>query len=292
MPDIPVRRVLTEEEASALVGTRVQEHYDTTLPRVGAEPVRLVDTDTREVIGIITKLPPDQLARLRAAVLGLRMETVARMSGQAGGMMGKAGGGRTFGWSPKRVVNGRESCRATSAARDHPQQHRVLADLAGWLGNHFRELMPARAAEDAAVLRQVRSDWLMDEDALWTSGVVNDAALLPYHRDSMNFHTWSAMPTLRYGTRGGCLHLPEYDIAFPARDGEVTWFCGRDLVHGVTPMAPAREDAYRFSIVYYALAGMKDCASFAEETTQAAARRTERERRIAEEARAKLAARQ
>lgn len=283
MPDLTIRRVLSPDEASALVGERVQLPHEPSLPRVQDEPIRLLDADTREVAGIVTRLPAEQLRRLRSSVLGLEMATVARMSGRMDG------GGRTFGWSPKRVVNGRESCRATSAARDFPDQHRVLADLSGWLGNQFRQLMPERAVADEAVLRQVRSDWFMDEHALWTSGVVNKAATLPYHRDGMNFHTWSAMPTLRYGMRGGHLHLPEYDLVYPCRDGEVTWFCGRDLVHGVTPMSMARDDAYRYSIVYYALAGMKDCASFAEETASAARRRTERERRIADGARAKLA---
>jgi hypothetical protein len=43
--------------------------------------------------------------------------------------------------------------------------------------------------------------------------------------------------------------------------------------------------AYRYSIVYYALAGMVDCATFAEETRRGPERRTQRERDMAERAR-------
>jgi hypothetical protein len=39
-------------------------------------------------------------------------------------------------------------------------------------------------------------------------------------------------------------------------------------------------DAYRVSVVYYALRGLKDCHTFAEETARAAVRRTERETKL------------
>jgi hypothetical protein len=286
VPDLPVRRVLTAAQGGALVGEKVaRAPYEPTLPRVtAAEPLRLLDADTGEPVAIITVLPAARRAMLRDAVAGMDMATVARMSNRM------AGAARTFGWAPKRVVNGRESCRATSAARDFPREHRVLTELAGHLSEEFQRLWPARAAADAAVLGgELKPDWRMTAGALWTSGVVNRSSMLPYHRDSMNFHTWSAMPSLRYGMRGGYLHVPEYDIVFPCRDGEVTWFCGRELVHGVTPMRMLTPDAYRYSVVYYALSGMRNCATYAEETAQAAQRRTTRERKLAAEARQKLA---
>lgn len=290
MPDrqvLPVRRVLQAAEASALVGETVAtEPGPPTVPRVEPDrPAYLVDETTGSTIAIVTVLPRDRIATLRRAVLGLEMATVARMSNRM------AGQGRTFGWAPRRVVNGRESCRATSANRDFPGSYAVLDELADHLTGQFGELLPARARNDKELLAQeVKTDWRMGDSSLWTSGVVNRSSLLPYHRDSMNFHTWSAMPTLRYGMDGGYLHIPEYDIVFPCRDGEVTWFCGRALVHGVTPMRLRKRDAYRYSIVYYALSGMRNCRTFAQETAEAAQRRTERERRLAAEAKQKLAA--
>ncbi len=42
-------------------------------------------------------------------------------------------------------------------------------------------------------------------------------------------------------------------------------------------MAKTQEDGYRYSIVYYALRGMKDCFTYAVETKRAQHKRTERE---------------
>lgn len=281
------RRVATAEEATSLVGTAVQAtEPNIPSPKTSDDRTVIVDPDKGEVIGIITKLDKDWTRDLRRSVTAIEMGSVARMGGRM------AGGGRTFGWSPKRVMNGRETCRAASAAMNFPSQHEVLASLSKHLTETFDELLPDRAAADHAVLSGVLEDWKMEEGALWTSGVINKSATLPYHRDGMNFHTWSAMPSLRFGMNGGHLHLPEYDITFPVRDGEVTWFCGKDLVHGVTPMEIKKKvvGAYRYSIVYYALSGMKDCRTFAEETTISAQLRTEREVRMADELRERLAA--
>lgn len=282
-----VDRVATAAEATTLVGTAVPStEPNIPSPRTSEDRTVVVDRATGEVAGIITKLDAEWTRDLRRAVIGIEMGSVARMGGRM------AGGGRTFGWSPKRVMNGRETCRAASAAMDYPSQHEVLANLAKHMTETFDELLPDRAVADKQVLAAVLEDWKMEEGALWTSGVINKSATLPYHRDGMNFQTWSAMPSLRYGMLGGHLHLPEYDITFPVRDGEVTWFCGKDLVHGVTPMSIKKKTpgAYRYSIVYYALSGMKDCRTFAEETTISAQLRTEREVRMAEEIRERLAA--
>jgi hypothetical protein len=286
MVDLPVGRVCSTEQAAALVGQHAPD-LSVVLPVVTeSAPLRLVDQETGVVVAMVTALPAARRTALRTAACTLGMQSVARMGGEM------AGGGRTFGWSPRRILNGRESCRPASAARDYPVQHRVLVDLGDWLSRQFMELLPERATTDAELLAgEIRQDWLMAPAALWTSGVVNRSSVLPYHRDAMNFRTWSAMPTLRHGMTGGHLHLPEYGVVFPCRDGEVTWFCGRELVHGVTPMRTTRADAYRYSIVYYALAGMRNCRSHAEEAGAAARRRTDRERKLAEDIRQRIASR-
>ncbi|WIC89120.1 oxidoreductase [Arthrobacter phage Kharcho] len=284
---VSVERVATAAEATTLVGEAVAATTpNIPSPKTSGDITRVVDKADGMVVGIITKLDPEWTANLRRAVITIEMGSVARMGGRM------AGGGRTFGWSPKRVMNGRETCRAASAASNYPSQHEVLSSLAKHLTDQFADLLPDRAAADQTVLQEVLEDWKMEEGALWTSGVINKSATLPYHRDGMNFQTWSAMPSLRKGMEGGHLHLPEYDITFPVRDGEVTWFCGKDLVHGVTPMKIKKKvpGAYRYSIVYYALSGMKDCRTFAEETTISAQLRTERELRMAAEIKDRLAA--
>jgi hypothetical protein len=283
MPDVYVDRKMTADEAAVVIGDKVQSFKEPNVPKAREnDPVFLIDRATNEVVGIVTKLPQERLRRMRAATLGIDMGTVARMGGR------QDGSGRTFGWSPKRVVARRENCRAASSAVDHPAEHAVLTEAAGWMTGEFEKLLPARAENDHAVLRAVMGDWLLDENALWTSGVINKSAQLPYHRDGSNFHTWSAMPSLRWGMDGGYLHVPEYGIVFRVDDGDVTWFCGRDLVHGVTPMTTRKKGGYRYTVVYYALAGMKDCRTYAEETAAGAQRRTEREQKMARELHEKM----
>src|SRR3982751_17283 len=129
-------------------------------------------------------------------------------------------------------------------------------------------------------MTDIDRDWKLGESE-WTSGVINASARLPYHRDAMNFPVWSAMPVLRRHMDGGHLHVPEYDLVLPCRDGWGVFFPGYDLVHGVTPMSPTRPDGYRYSLVYYALRGMQDCFTYAVEREHARTRRTEREQEIA-----------
>lgn len=274
-----VHRAMSPAEAGKMSGLSVPE-VDAPLVEerpTPDEPVWLVEQETGKPIAVVTKLSETRTRRLRAAVIDVQMQSVARAK------LVKAGrsAARTFGYAPRKPQALADACHLATLDRDHPEAGAILAELAGYLGREFQQFLPSQALEDRAVVGAVHDDWLLDEDSLWTSGVINRSAELPYHRDGSNFHTWSAMPTLRYATRGGYLHLPEYDICFACRDGEVTWFCGRDIVHGVTPMKAVAAHAYRYSVVYYALKGMVDCATYAEETARGPARRTERERAIA-----------
>jgi hypothetical protein len=105
---------------------------------------------------------------------------------------------------------------------------------------------------------------------------------MPYHRDRNNFATWSIQACVRANVAGGTLSVPEFDLRVPCADGTLIAFWGQRYVHGVTPLAPRpRSVAYRFTIVFYALRGMKDCAETAFEQAEGRARRAERESRIA-----------
>jgi len=274
---LPAQRLLSPDEASVLLGTPVPLADESRLlppARVG-EPLVVTDAETGAPVLIVTKMSRDTTSMLRGAVRRASMGTVARMSSKM------PGDGRTFGYAPRNPIKQKEACGATTLERDHPEVAGVLAKLAGLLGREFGELLPSRAAADRQVVGQVLPDWLLDEDGLWTSGVINRTATLPYHRDGANFHTWSAMPSVRMGVDGGRLHIPEYGVTCRVDDADVTWFAGRDLVHGVTPMRLRRSDGYRYTVVYYALAGMVDCRTWAEETAGAAALRTVRERKMA-----------
>lgn len=264
---VPVKRVMTRAEATDLVGTDVSER----LPNVTA-PTVAVDAETGDPI--YAYLPLGEVADLRRAVRQVDIRETYRAAS------GRRNASRVFGWSPRRPVQRREACNSTSFAKEQPTEQATLDRWAVKLLDLLRAIDPTVAERDEATMREVLPDWRM-AGTTWTSGVVNQNSQLPYHRDGFNFPTWSAMPVLRRAVEGGHLHLPEYDATIACRDGWGVFFCGHELVHGVTPMRLTRPDGYRFSIVYYALRGMKDCATFAEETRGARRRRTERERRQA-----------
>jgi len=263
----PAPRKLSREEATDLVGTTVPELE----PNV-TSALWVTDADSGQPV--LGYWPLGRVADLRRAVRAVDIRETYRAAS------GRRNASRVFGWSPRRPVQRREACNSTSFAKEQPTEQAVLDAWAVRLLDQLRELDPTVADRDEETMREVLPEWRM-AGTTWTSGVVNQNSQLPYHRDGFNFPTWSAMPVLRRGVEGGHLHLPEYDLTIACRDGWGVFFCGQQLVHGVTPMRRTADDGYRYSIVYYALRGMKDCHTYAEETAHARRRRTEREVRMA-----------
>lgn len=266
--EVETPRILDADEAKALNGQKVAAAE----PNVTKAEVHR-DPATGEMI--VAYLPIRPPAALRRAVTRVKLGGVQRSA-----MFRSAS--RTFGFAPRKPTMRRESCRYTSLAADDPDAEQHLEDFATVLGEALREIDPATATANAAVLdANVLPDWRIGESGLWTSGVINRTAQLPYHYDAFNYPTVSAMPVMRRGIRGGHLSIPEYGLTVECRDGWTLFFCGHDVLHGVTPMRAVAEDAYRVSVVYYALRGMKDCYTHAKEQEYGARRRTEREREMA-----------
>ena len=271
LPVHRVKRIMSEEEATNIVGT-VVPYLEPNCKEAGI----WIDDETEEPI--LAYLPmEEEVSYLRRSVLNIKYGVTKRQS------LGIENSSRTFGMAPRKVYQRRESCRPTTLAQDQPDEHAVLVAFAEKFGKMFKEFAPHLFERDAEVLNEAGLDneWRMTDDALWTSGVVNKASTLPYHRDGFNFATWSAMPVIRRDMDGGLLHFPEYDMTCACRDGWVLFFPGYKYVHGVTPMKPRSKDGYRYSIVYYALRGMKDCFTFAVETAKGAENRTKREEHMA-----------
>lgn len=262
-----IRRVLSAEEVDAYKGEPVGDLEPTV-----DEAVVYVDDETGEPVAAY--LPIADAALLRKAVHGVPMTGVQRSTAFRSQS-------RTFGAVPRKPTMRRDDCRLSALAAAAPERHKVLELFATQLGATLREIAPAVVEADLLTLGVVDPGWRMGEDRLWTSGIINRSAQLPYHRDAFNFRTWSAMPVVRRGMRGGYLSVPEYGLVFPCRDGWCVYFCGRELMHGVTPMRPTGKDSYRYSVVYYALRGMKDCFTYAAELEYGRQQRTIREREMA-----------
>lgn len=268
-------RVLTAEQATELVGHKVPEREpDLRHATVAA------DADTGQPV--FAYLPLGDVAALRRAVLRMPF------TGETLRADGTSNVSRTFGYRPRRPHLGREGCGHTRLWAEAPDEHSVVLAWAEHLQTMLAEVFPEQHRADRATIAGsgVLPEWRLGETT-WTSGVINKSSALPYHRDAFNFRVWTAMPVLRRHMRGGYLHIPEYDVTVESRDGWAVFFPGWELVHGVTPMRPIKPGGYRYSVVYYALRGMKSCFEHAVETEYALRARTERERGIA----AKLAER-
>lgn len=233
-------------------------------------PAVVVDADTKEPILVTAPFPGD-LAEYRRACLGYPRSTTIR----TGGIRNIS---RTFGFLCRRGLVKRQSCRPCEGVHIAPEAHNVIAGAAGALGDQLAALAPGHAAHARELVRdEVLPEWLLDPAGWWTSGVVNFTSALPYHYDGANFDAWSAMVVVRRGARGGHLHVPEYDLVVDCRDGDVIYFNGNDLMHGVTPIVKLTKDAYRISAVYYPVRAMRHCLPWEEELERGRVRRSSME---------------
>jgi len=278
LPEFLIERSVTKPEADEIVG-KVVEVYEPNVNEAGIYRDKL----TGEAILVYAPMPGG-VTKLRQIVLNLSYGTTLRASGTRNVS-------KVFGFTTRSAVLRREACTPTALTWEAPEAQMVLNDAANALGLYLKEVLPEVYDQDHKQMEAVLPEWRMTEDALWTSGVINQSSALPYHRDGSNFDTWSAMPVIRRGMNGGNLHMPEYGLTINCRDGWAVWFNGHAYVHGVTPMEARAKDGYRYSIVFYAKRGMKDCHTYAVEIGEARARRTEREASMSETTEADIRAR-
>jgi hypothetical protein len=268
LPVVKVKRVIEKKAAREFRGDTVPD----LAPNI-TEAGIFVDEDTNEPFLVYMPMEEDMVPELRAAVRGVKYSS----SGVTRQQLGIENHSRTFGMAPRKPFQTREACRPTSLSYEQPEIHDVLVRTADKLSLMMRKIAPEVYENDVEETKEVDKEWRISEDSLWTSGVINKTSTLPYHYDGNNFNMWSAMPVVRRGIRGGALSMPEYGVTIECRDGWVLFFPGYRYLHGVTPIAHVTKDAYRYSVVYYCLRGMKDCFTYAVEQAEARKKRTQRE---------------
>jgi hypothetical protein len=268
LPVVKVKRIVEKKAAREYRGQEVPD----LMANVTTAGI-YVDEDTNEPFMVYMPMEDDMVAPLRAAVRGVKYSS----SGVTRQQLGIENHSRTFGMAPRKPFQTREACRPTSLSYEQPEIHDVLVTTADRLSKMMRQIAPEVYEADKVETGAVADEWRISEDSLWTSGVINKTSTLPYHYDGNNFDMWSAMPIIRRGTRGGALNIYEYGVTIDCRDGWVVFFPGYRLLHGVTPIAHVAKDAYRYTVVYYCLRGMKDCFTYAVEQAEARKKRTARE---------------
>ncbi len=184
---------------------------------------------------------------------------------------------RTFGFVAPVPLRRRYGCSRSRFDFDYPNARQIIDEMCQVSEHVFRTQAESVYEETTQVVRDsIASAWLM-AGTPWTSGIINNTAALPYHRDSGNIKgSWSAMLASRRNIDGGLLHLADYDAYLAVPNGSISIFDGQSVLHGVTPFRPTGPNAYRYTVVCYAKSGMKACcADPAQEARRAALRATE-----------------
>lgn len=270
MKELLIDRKLTSEQAAEWANRRVvpSEPYD-----VIDMPALFRDRLTGDPVALLARADPEDVERLTGAIHAYRGHFGGVV--RAGGMRSKSA---TFGFSGPSPVMQRFAPSAAAWAWQHPESHDAVAGYASKLREMFLRLgpeVPVGANETTRL--KINEDWRMG-DTCWTSGIVNDTAGLYYHYDRNNVpSTWSAMITLRAGTKGGHLHIADYDLTMSCRNGDLLFFPGMDLIHGVTPITESLKGGYRFTAVYYSVKRFLKMASSAESLERAQVRRADLE---------------
>jgi hypothetical protein len=234
------------------------------------EPTRVIDIDTGVTVAIVAAFP-GEIGAYRRALISYPSSTTLRATGIRNVS-------RVFGFTARAPVMQRQGCRTCSGAYEAPLAHTIIVKTAADLASQLHGLLEGVPDQIARAREVIRPQWFLSAESWWTSGVVNRTSPLPYHRDGNNVpRCWSAMPVVRRHTRGGHLHIPEYDLTLACRDGQVVYFDGHDLLHGVTPIRKLRPDAYRITAVYYTIATMRHCLDADAELERSRASRTSAE---------------
>jgi hypothetical protein len=272
---VVVHRVMESEQADGLL----RALSPVVEPVRSGRPLLLMDGDTGDVVARVD-VAPESLARgCVQAFRTIKRGKVARASGIESAS-------NTYGFAAPNAMMRRNIPAPSAWALTDPVGHAKLEDFARWAWRHFVEVMPDPIVQRMVEVRDSLHPAWRIADSPWTSGIANDTASLHYHRDRNNVRdTFSVMLGARSGVRGGHLHIPEYGVALPVNDRDVSWFRGVELVHGVTPMSRVRSDSFRYTYVWYPVRGFVGKGSPDEELRKAQVRRTKVEDTLIEDQR-------
>ena len=168
-------------------------------------------------------------------------------------------------------------CRFSVSSKNEHKYFETSFKFAEYIDELYKAHLPeAREFNQEAIASTVHSDWRVNDTPFTTCNFnVNHA--IKYHRDSGNFKdVFSNVLILKSGITGGELVFPEFGVAFEQSDCALGIFDGQHWVHGVMPIERQKADSYRASIVFYALAGMKNCYPYKAELERFKTKRTER----------------
>lgn len=177
----------------------------------------------------------------------------------------------TFGFAPPEPIRRRFACTLCGFDRKYPKVGGALRGIVTDAASSVRHYLPDEyAAHEAAVSSVVHTDYWLG-GVPWTSGVINDKTMLPYHTDRANIpNGLSIQINIREDASGGALHFPEWNMWLANESNTVVVFRGGEALHAVTPIRLHSARACRYSIVFYAKQAIGRCGPYADEPARAA----------------------
>ena len=114
------------------------------------------------------------------------------------------------------------------------------------------DILPKQYEKQVELFKQVPDKWKFGN--LFTSSISNFNISAPFHRDTGNIqNTVNVIICKRLNSKGGDLHVPDYDATIGQQNNSILVYPAWRNVHGVTPIIPTHEGGYRNSLVFYPL---------------------------------------
>ena len=114
------------------------------------------------------------------------------------------------------------------------------------------EILPKQYELQTKLFEGVPDEWKFG--SLFTSSISNYNISAPFHRDAGNIvGAVNVIITKRRNSKGGNLHIPDYNATIDQCDNSILVYPAWRNVHGVTPIEPTHEGGYRNSLVFYPL---------------------------------------
>lgn len=114
------------------------------------------------------------------------------------------------------------------------------------------DILPEQYSRQVELFKQVPDKWKFGN--LFTSSISNYNISAPFHRDTGNIvGTVNVIICKKLNSKGGDLHIPDYDATIGQQDNSILVYPAWRNVHGVTPIIPTHEGGYRNSLVFYPL---------------------------------------
>lgn len=129
---------------------------------------------------------------------------------------------------------------------------KAMVGLAVESENIIKQIAPELYNKQLEIFKNVIPEYKFGN--LFTSSISNYNINADYHRDTKNItNTVNVIITKRLNSKGGNLHVPDYDATIDQCNNSMLVYPAWRNIHGVTPIIPTFEGGYRNSLIFYPL---------------------------------------